>query len=89
MSNRQQNTHAYQLALAMQVEQREHLLDLITNTIEPATWSVYGGAGGVSMFDDVLVVSNTPTIHQRVAELLTMLHTVQEMRREAEPKATN
>ena len=88
MSNRQQNTHAYQLALAMQVEQREHLLDLITNTIEPATWSVYGGAGGVSMFDDVLVVSHTPTIHQRVTDLLTMLHTVQEMRRKAEPKAS-
>ena len=51
------------------------LIRLVTNTIAPATWSSVGGRGTIDYYPlgMALVVTQTPDVHEQVAELLAML----------------
>lgn len=45
----------------------ERLVTLITDTIEPDSWQQNGGRGSVRAFRNLLIVHNTPLVHQRIA----------------------
>jgi hypothetical protein len=57
----------------------ETLLNLITTTIEPNSWDDLGGPGAIESFEGnlSLVVNNTPSVHDQVAELLAQLRALQ------------
>ena len=50
-----------------QEEHMRQLIDVITNTIEPDSWAVNGGAGTIAPFKGMLVVRNTPSVHQKIS----------------------
>ena len=51
------------------------LIDLVTSTIQPDTWTDNGGQGSISGFPrgSLLVVSQTDDIHEDLQQLLNML----------------
>jgi len=53
----------------------ETLIDLITSTITPSTWSSAGGPGSIEPFPSnlSLVISQTGNVHDRIADLLEQL----------------
>ncbi len=57
------------------------LIDLITSTISPQTWSEMGGPGTIQGFDTnlSLVVSQTQEVHEQIADLLAQLRKLQDL----------
>jgi hypothetical protein len=51
------------------------LIDLITNTIKPESWSKVGGKATIDFFPlgKALVVNQSPDVHEQIAELLAAL----------------
>ena len=51
------------------------LIDLITSTVRPQTWSEMGGPGTITGFDTnlSLVISQTQEVHEEIADLLVQL----------------
>ena len=51
------------------------LIELITTSIEPTSWDMVGGPGSACPYENpmVLIVCQTPTIHDHIAELLRQL----------------
>ena len=56
-------------------EDYESLIDLITSTFSPETWSERGGQGSISCFRKriALVISQSPQVHQQIERLLAAL----------------
>jgi len=46
------------------------LYDLLYGVVAPETWDEVGGAGSISFFKGVMVVSQTPAVHAEIEELL-------------------
>jgi general secretion pathway protein D len=59
----------------------ESLIELITATIAPTTWSDVGGAGAVKQFAGnlSLVVSQTQEVHEQISDLLEQLRRLQDL----------
>jgi type II secretory pathway component GspD/PulD (secretin) len=57
------------------------LMNMITNTIAPQSWSSVGGKGTIDYFPlgMALVINQTPDIQEQVAELLNSLRRLQEL----------
>ncbi len=55
----------------------DSLIDLITSTISPSSWTESGGAGGISPFSQslVLVIPQTREVHEQIEDLLAALRT--------------
>jgi hypothetical protein len=52
--------------------QMQELIDLITATIEPDTWIVNGaGNGRIVSFNNVIIVTNTILVHQKIGGYIT------------------
>lgn len=55
------------------------IIDLITNTVDPKSWQVVGGVGTCEIFmtprGPLLVVSQSPDVHEKVLHLLAILAT--------------
>jgi hypothetical protein len=67
----------------MEVTRFDELVDLISSTIEPDTWEDVGGPGSIRPIDkwDVIVVSQTPPVHEQIE---TLIRVVRRARREQE-----
>ncbi len=48
-------------------ENAQRLIETIRTTIEPDSWTANGGAGTLSIFNDVLIVRNSPDVHEIIA----------------------
>ena len=57
------------------------LMDLITNTIKPNSWSKMGGPGTIDYFPlgMTLVINQTPDIQEQIADLLQQLRRLQDL----------
>ena len=57
------------------------LIDLITSTVRPQTWSEMGGPGTITGFDTnlSLVISQTQAVHEEIADLLVQLRQLQDL----------
>ncbi len=53
--------------------QAEHLIHLITETVQPETWSAMGGDGTAVPFGAHLVIKAQPATHREVEQFITML----------------
>jgi hypothetical protein len=51
----------------------DNLIEVITTTIRPQTWDTVGGAGSISEYRGVLIVSQTQDIHREIPKLLDKL----------------
>jgi hypothetical protein len=52
--------------------QMEELINLITSTIEPDSWIVNGGGNGrIVSFNNVIIVTNTILVHQKIGGYIT------------------
>jgi hypothetical protein len=56
----------------------DELIDLITNTIQPASWDPAGGAGSITAFESnlSLVIHQTDEVHKQTEKLLEQLRTL-------------
>ena len=59
----------------------DSLIELITGTIAPTTWSEVGGAGAIKQFATnlSLVISQTQEVHEEIADLLEQLRRLQDL----------
>ncbi|HKD36365.1 MAG TPA: hypothetical protein VKB78_06175, partial [Pirellulales bacterium] len=59
----------------------DSLIDLITQTIAPTSWTESGGTGSIAPFETnlTLVVSQTQEIHEQIADLLNQLRRLQDL----------
>lgn len=59
----------------------EALQELITTTVSPDTWNEIGGAGSVSQHESTLslVIRQTQSVHQEIADLLEQLRRLQDL----------
>ena len=59
----------------------DSLIDLITSTISPTSWTDSGGTGSIAPFETnlTLVVSQTQEIHEQIADLLNQLRRLQDL----------
>ena len=57
------------------------LIDLITTTVEPGSWSIDGGDGQVSTNENTLslVIRQTAAVHDQITDLLTQLRKLQDL----------
>lgn len=46
----------------------QQLIDAITMTIEPESWAVNGGRGTISSFRWMLIIRNSPFVHQQIIQ---------------------
>jgi hypothetical protein len=51
----------------------DDLIDTITTTVEPNTWDDVGGPGSITSLGGLLVVQQTPSVHDKLATLLDTL----------------
>ncbi|MBV9125712.1 MAG: hypothetical protein JO112_20375, partial [Planctomycetes bacterium] len=60
---------------------QELLMELITNTVAPGSWSKVGGQATIDYFPlgMALVVTQTPDIQEQIADLLTALRRLQDL----------
>ena len=67
-------THVYDTRqiLAARISD-DYLRDLITSTVQPATWNGSGGPGSIDTFRQLLVVCHTPLVHDEIRRLLESL----------------
>jgi len=63
-----------------QPTQQDRLIQLIVQTVAPATWSERGGPGTIDYFPLAmsLVINQTPDVQEQVADLLTALRRLQD-----------
>ena len=47
-------------------QRMQELIDVLHNTIEPDSWRVNGGRGSVQAFNGLLIIRNTPLVHQQI-----------------------
>jgi hypothetical protein len=47
-------------------DRMRELIDVLTNSIEPDSWRVNGGDGTVQAFNGLLIIRNTPLVHQQI-----------------------
>ena len=52
----------------------DDLIEVITTTVDPVTWSEVGGAGAIAEYKGLVTVSTTQGTHEGVERLLNMLH---------------
>jgi general secretion pathway protein D len=59
----------------------DSLIELITSTISPTSWTDSGGTGSIAPFETnlTLVVSQTQEIHEQIADLLQQLRRLQDL----------
>lgn len=59
----------------------DSLIELLTTTVAPTTWSEVGGAGSIERFAGNLsiVVSQTQEVHDQIADLLEQLRRLQDL----------
>ena len=59
----------------------DSLIELITSTIAPTTWTDSGGTGSIAPFETnlTLVVSQTQEVHEQIADLLQQLRRLQDL----------
>jgi len=59
----------------------DSLIDLVTSTIQPATWDEVGGPGTIAEFRTnlSLVVSQTQDVHEQIVDLLEQLRRLQDL----------
>lgn len=60
------------------IEPADQLITTIVATIEPTTWDEVGGPGSISMFGQVLVVQQTRSVHDKIADLLRKIREVKQ-----------
>jgi len=53
----------------------EDLIEIVTTTVAPETWNDVGGRGSIGMYRNVLVVSQTDRVQEKIARLLKDLST--------------
>jgi hypothetical protein len=72
-----------------EASEEETLIRLIVNTVAPRTWSEKGGDGTVEYYPlaHSLVVNQTPDVQDQVADLLTALRRLEDLRCLEEKKA--
>jgi hypothetical protein len=56
---------------ARREENMNQLVQLITSAVEPDSWDVNGGRGTVRTFRGMLVIRNTPLVHQQIGGPIT------------------
>jgi hypothetical protein len=56
----------------------DSLVDLITSNVAPTTWSIAGGTGSIVPFGAQVVVTQTPEIHEQIADLFAGLRDVRD-----------
>jgi hypothetical protein len=61
--------------------QEDRLIQLITATISPQSWTTVGGAGCIDYFPLglALVIRHTPDVHEQIADLLAALRRLQDV----------
>ncbi|HEV2972113.1 MAG TPA: hypothetical protein VGY55_19225 [Pirellulales bacterium] len=59
----------------------DSLIELITSTISPTSWTDSGGTGSIAPFETnlTLVVSQTQEVHEQIADLLQQLRRLQDL----------
>jgi general secretion pathway protein D len=59
----------------------DSLIDLITSTIQPTTWTDVGGTGAIQEYENnlTLVISQTQDVHEEIADLLEQLRRLQDL----------
>ncbi|HEX4132370.1 MAG TPA: hypothetical protein VHZ24_20235 [Pirellulales bacterium] len=64
------------------------LIDAITGSVVPQTWSDVGGAGSIKQFPlgSALIVSQTREVHEQVENLLAMLRQARDVQGGARPR---
>ena len=56
----------------------DSLVELITSNVDPTTWSSAGGTGSIVPFGAQLVVTQTPEIHEQIADVFAGLRDVRD-----------
>lgn len=51
-------------------ERMQELADVITATVEPESWDVNGGNGTIRVYRGMLIVRNSPFVHQKLGGLI-------------------
>ena len=51
----------------------QRLIDLITNNVDPDSWTDVGGPGSISEYHGLIVVTQTAQTHKKVEHVLNML----------------
>jgi len=59
----------------------DSLIELITSTIQPTTWTDVGGTGAIQEYENnlTLVISQTQDVHDEIADLLEQLRRLQDL----------
>jgi general secretion pathway protein D len=59
----------------------DSLIELITSTIQPTSWTDVGGTGAIQEFESnlTLVISQTQDVHEEIADLLEQLRRLQDL----------
>jgi hypothetical protein len=57
----------------------DDLVDIITTTIAPTTWTDTGGTGSMSPYDTQLIISQTVEIQEQISELLAAIRQVRDV----------
>lgn len=59
----------------------QQLIALITQTVEPDSWSEQGGSGSIASHESTLslVIRQTPTVHEQISDLLSQLRRLQDI----------
>ncbi|MDZ4781504.1 MAG: hypothetical protein SGJ19_14735 [Planctomycetia bacterium] len=59
----------------------DSLIELITSTIQPTTWTDVGGTGAIQEYANnlTLVISQTQDVHEEIADLLEQLRRLQDL----------
>lgn len=52
----------------------DDLTKMLSMTVDPDSWDDVGGPGSITEFKGLVVIYQTPTVHERVEKLLNMLH---------------
>jgi hypothetical protein len=65
------------------------LIDCVTSTIAPNTWSEVGGPGTITVSKGMFAIANTLEVHSEVAQLLEALRQFPELLRPAEEAPLN
>lgn len=52
----------------------DDLTELLSIAVDPDSWDDVGGPGSISEFKGLVVIYQTPTVHEKVEGLLNMLH---------------
>jgi len=59
----------------------DSLIELITSTIQPTSWTEVGGVGAIQEYENnlTLVISQTQQVHEEIADLLEQLRRLQDL----------